>query len=742
MIDFKKIVNVFVLLISIVAFSQKSISFTEAKFQKGDQPEWKNLDYDDSKWATIKTTLRWEEQGYIKYDGYAWYRIKFTIPSSLKNGSNAKEGLTFFLSRIDDADETYFNGVRIGKTGSFAIDTEGPITAWGVNRVYKVDTNKVNINWDKENILAIRVSDFSGGGGVFGAVPFVRVNTLKDVLDMNIEVDSLENTNYNVVIKNTTQSVIEGIWTINTKDGETNTIINTLSKSIQLKGQAQFEEKIAITDVFKRIEIVSSFKENQSAEEKNVVRVTPYILTPVSSEFPRINSPSVFGVRPNSPILFKIAATGKGELTYKSKRLPRDLTLNSKTGIISGKISKKGIYKLKLIVSNKLGEAVQNFVIKVGDEIALTPPMGWNSWNCWGLSVSDEKVKSSAQALIDKGLINHGWSFINIDDGWESEKRNDDGTISANKKFKDMKSLGDWIHGNGMKFGVYSSPGTKTCGDYLGSYQYEEKDATTYAKWGVDYLKYDWCSYDDIFYQAKDSSLSAFQKPYKVMQKALLSQSRDIVYSLCQYGMADVWKWGGEVSGNSWRTNDDINDSWQSVKNAGFSQGKLYPYAKPGNWNDPDMLVVGQVGWSGKLRPSRLNPDEQYSHISLWCLLSAPLLIGCDISKLDDFTLNLLINDEVIAVDQDILGKQAQQKIKTDDTEIWLKDLEDGSKAIGVFNMSENYANIQLDFAKIGLNGSFKIRDLWRQKDLGVFKNNFSTSIPPHGVTFIKLKKD
>ncbi|MGO4817408.1 putative Ig domain-containing protein [Flavobacterium sp. W22_SRS_FP1] len=739
MVDFKKIVSVIVLLISSVAFSQKSISFPEAKFKKGDQPEWKNIDHDDSDWATIKTTLRWEEQGYIKYDGYAWYRIKFVVPSSFKSEAAAKEGLTFFLSRIDDADETYFNGVMIGKTGSFPIDTEGPVTAWGVNRVYKVDTNKVGINWDKENILAIRVSDFSGGGGVFGAVPTVRMNTLKDVLDMNIEADSIKKMDYHVVIKNTTQSVIEGIWTIYTKDGETNKIINTVNKPIQLKGQAQFEENIAVTDVSKRIEIVSSFKENESSEEKNVVCVTPYILTPASSDIPRINSPAVFGVRPNSPMLFKIAATGKGELIYKVKDLPRDLSLNSKTGIISGKISNKGNYKLSVVVSNKLGKAVQDFVIKVGDQIALTPPMGWNSWNCWGLSVSDEKVRSSAQAIIDKGLINHGWSFVNIDDGWESEKRNDDGTISSNKKFKDMKSMGDWLHDNGMKFGIYSSPGTKTCGDYLGSYQYEDKDAAIYSKWGVDYLKYDWCSYDDIFYQAKDSSLAAFQKPYKIMQKALLSQSRDIVYSLCQYGMADVWKWGGEVSGNSWRTTDDINDSWQSVKNTGFTQGKLYPYAKPGNWNDPDMLVVGQVGWSGKLRPSRLNPDEQYSHISLWCLLSAPLLIGCDINMLDDFTLNLLTNDEVIAVNQDVLGRQAQQKIKTDDTEIWVKDLDDGGKAIGIFNMSENYAKIQLNFAEIGLDNSFEIRDIWRQKDLGVFKNEFPTSIPPHGVTFIKL---
>jgi len=268
------------------------------------------------------------------------------------------------------------------------------------------------------------------------------------------------------------------------------------------------------------------------------------------------------------------------------------------------------------------------------------------------------------------------------------------------------------------------------------------QDATTYAKWAVDYLKYDWCSYGDVFDKEKDTSLQAYQKPYKVMEDALKKQPRDIVYSLCQYGMADVWKWGDKVNGNSWRTTGDINDSWGSVVSNGFDHPGLFAYAKPGNWNDPDMLVVGKVGWSGTLHATNLTPDEQYSHISLWCLLSSPLLIGCDVSKLDDFTLNLLTNDEVLAIDQDAAGKQAQQKIKTNEFQIWVKDLADGSKAIGIFNMSDGYKNISINFANLGLDGKYKIRDLWRQVNVGNASNSYSSNIPPHGVSLIKLVKD
>lgn len=363
--------------------------------------------------------------------------------------------------------------------------------------------------------------------------------------------------------------------------------------------------------------------------------------------------------------------------------------------------------------------------------------MGWNSWNCWGLSVSDEKVKSSAQAMIDKGLVNHGWMYMNIDDGWELPQRTADGKISANQKFPDMKSLGDFLHGNGLRFGIYSSPGATTCGGFLGSYQHEEQDAASYAGWGIDYLKYDLCSYLNLI--GRNASLDQHQKPYMVMRDALKQQSRDIVYSLCQYGIQEVWKWGEEVNGNLWRTTGDITDTWESLSSIGFNQDKEAPFAKPGRWNDPDMLIVGMVGWGENLHPTRLTPDEQYTHISLWSLLSAPLLLGCDLSKLDDFTLNLLTNDEVLAIDQDPLGKEARQVLKKDSVQVWVKDLKGGTKAIGIFNMSKRNQTIDLNWREINLNGPFKVRDLWRQKDLGLFGDKFSSFIPSHGCTLIKV---
>jgi hypothetical protein len=254
-------------------------------------------------------------------------------------------------------------------------------------------------------------------------------------------------------------------------------------------------------------------------------------------------------------------------------------------------------------------------------------------------------------------------------------------------------------------------------------------------------LKYDWCSYGDIYKQEGDTSVAAFMKPYRVMQHALQVQNRDIYYSLCQYGMKDVWKWGPQVNGNSWRTTGDITDTWESLSSIGFNQNKLYPYAMPGHWNDPDMLIVGQVGWGENLHSTRLTPDEQYTHISLWCLLSAPLLIGCDISKMDDFTLNLLTNDEVLAVDQDVLGKQAQQKIKKPNYQVWMKQLEDGSYAVGIFNLAKTYQTITVNWKSIGLDGNYKIRDLWRQKAIGLSPSSFTTKVPPHGVTLVKLQK-
>jgi alpha-galactosidase len=387
--------------------------------------------------------------------------------------------------------------------------------------------------------------------------------------------------------------------------------------------------------------------------------------------------------------------------------------------------------------------------------------MGWNSWNCFAGAVSEERVKSAADAMVKSGLINHGWTYINVDDYWQNHRdskdptlhgpfRDQDGVIVPNSRFPDMKGMADYIHGLGLKAGLYSSPGPWTCGGCAGSWQHEEQDAQTYAKWGFDYLKYDWCSYGTIASGGNPNAknIPMWGKtatndagaifPYKVMGNFLREQKRDIVFSLCQYGMADVWKWGGSINGNCWRTTGDITDTWRSMSGIGFNQDKAAPFVKPGNWNDPDMLIVGQVGW-GHLHPTRLTPDEQYTHISLWCLLSAPLLIGCDMTKLDDFTLNLLCNDEVLAVDQDPLGQQAKRIVKNGDLEAWAKDMEDGSKAVGLFNRSDSPAKVEVKWSDLGWNGKHRVRDLWRQKELVDFQDSFSVTVPPHGVELIQV---
>ena len=474
----------------------------------------------------------------------------------------------------------------------------------------------------------------------------------------------------------------------------------------------------------------------------------PYILTPEPGPEPRINGARVFGVRPGSQFLFTIPATGKRPMTFSAEGLPEGFTLDTKTGHITGVIKEEGTYDVKLMAANEVGKTQRDFRIIVGNTICLTPPMGWNSWNCWGCAVTDENIRASAMAMVDKGLINHGWTYINIDDCWMikpdsedpmlgGESRDENGMPLTNKKFPDMKNLTDYIHDLGLKAGIYTSPGPYTCQGFTGSYEYEAQDAKQFADWGFDYLKYDWCYYSRV---AKDRSLEELKKPYICMRDELLKQPRDIVYSLCQYGMGEVWKWGEEVGGNCWRTTGDIIDSWSSMSKIGFSQGKCSPYAKPGHWNDPDMLVVGNVGWGPNLHPSRLTPDEQYTHISLWCLLSAPLLIGCPIEQLDDFTLNLLTNVEVLEVNQDPLGHQAEQIVEEENFQIWVKQMEDGSKAVGLFNMdSFEHRSIAVEWSQLGLNGRHRVRDLWRQKDVGFFEDRYQTTVPPHGVVMVRI---
>ena len=263
--------------------------------------------------------------------------------------------------------------------------------------------------------------------------------------------------------------------------------------------------------------------------------------------------------------------------------------------------------------------------------------MGWNSWYCWGRQITADKMMAHADVMVKTGLAAHGYQYVNIDDCWEGG-RDANGEIQTNEQFPDMKALADYIHGKGLKFGIYSSPGPKTCGGYEGSYQHEDQDAQTYAKWGIDFFKHDWCSYGEI---AKDHSLPELQKPYMIMRTALDPCGRDIVYSLCQYGMGNVWEWGELVGANLWRTTGDMLDSWGNMARIGFGHAGREKYAGPGHWNDPDMLCIGKVGF-GNLRPSKLTPNEQITQITLWSLIAAPLLIGGDIMEMDQFTLDVL----------------------------------------------------------------------------------------------------
>jgi hypothetical protein len=347
-------------------------------------------------------------------------------------------------------------------------------------------------------------------------------------------------------------------------------------------------------------------------------------------------------------------------------------------------------------------------------------------------------VRTAAKTMSDK-LSAHGWSYVNIDDGWEAPQRAADGAIVTNEKFPDMRALTDYVHSLGLRMGIYSSPGPRTCGGYLGSWQHEEQDAKTYGAWGIDYLKYDWCSYSEE--TIANPGLPELQKPYQLMRAALDKVPRDIMYSLCQYGWGDVWKWGADVGGNSWRTTGDINDTWGSLALIGFNQDKAAPSAQPGHFNDPDMLIVGKVGWGDSQHNTRLTPDEQYTHISLWSMLSAPLLIGCDMGKLDEFTMNLLTNDEVLAIDQDALGKEARQLILNDNYQVWFKDLSNGDKAVAIFNTSDQYQTVALDRKANGLAGLTKVRDVWQQIYLITKADTYTAKVAPHGVAMVRFSR-
>jgi alpha-galactosidase len=457
---------------------------------------------------------------------------------------------------------------------------------------------------------------------------------------------------------------------------------------------------------------------------------------------PRINSPRVTGATPGRPFQFLIPASGQGPLTFAAKNLPAGLTLDANTGIITGSLKAEGRTAVDVTVTGPKGKASAVITIVGGkDALALTPPLGWNSWNVWGGIVDDAKVRAAADAIVKSGLAAQGFTYVNIDDAWEGP-RDANGEITSNEKFPNMKALADYVHSKGLKIGLYSSPGPRTCQQrYAGSYQHEEQDVKTWSKWGFDYIKYDWCSYSDVEPAAARSPLPALQKPYTLMRSLLDAADRDFVFSLCQYGWGNVWEWGDEVGGNLWRVTGDITDTWATMAGIGFQQTGHEKFAGPGHWNDTDMLVVGKVGWGSTLRDTRLTPNEQITHITLWTLQAAPLIIGADFSQIDEFTTNLLGNPEVLAVNQDPLGRAAGRTTQTGRVEVWSRLLSDGTMAVGLFNRDIVAQKISVTWSELGITGNQPVRDLWLQKDIGSARDVFSAEVPRHGAVLVKIGK-
>ena len=503
------------------------------------------------------------------------------------------------------------------------------------------------------------------------------------------------------------------------------------------------------------------------------------ILTPPEKETPQFNGADIWGVRPGHPVLYRVPVSGVRPMAFTAVNLPEGVTLDAEKGILRGTAPRKaGDYDIVVTAENAKGRASRTIRLAVGDTIALTPPMGWNSWNTLCYRLTADKAKAAALAMEKSGLGDHGWAYVNLDDWWEmnnsgcprQKMRQDDfggredvvgpardaaGKIIPNRSFPDMKDLTDYIHGFGFKAGLYSSPGPLTCGKCEGSYRHEAQDAESWADWGFDYVKYDWCSYGEIFRKEtgrqnwdkatwEDISLrEAYMRPYRLMGDCLKKQKRDIVYSFCQYGMAHVEQWGRAAGANCWRSWDDLKDGWTWMELAIESRldGEFWKYTGPGFWADPDMMIVGQQYSYGFDHNTFLTPNEQYTHVSLWAMVCSPLLIGCDLTKLDAFTRNLLANDEVIAISQDRLGRPAKRIRHVDAESVWTRPLANGDLAVALVNRYPFAREIKVSFLELGLGeGEHYVRDCWRQACEGKHSGMYVVTVPAHATKIVRVK--
>ncbi len=496
------------------------------------------------------------------------------------------------------------------------------------------------------------------------------------------------------------------------------------------------------------------------------------ILTPPAPEAPRINGPKIYGVRPEREFIYRIPCEGTRPINFTADGLPSGLVLESSNGIITGKVpAVNGTYKIKFTASNKNGTVSREFRLIVGDKIALTPPMGWNSWGGHMLQVSDEIMRKAADVIVNRGLADVGFQYVSIDDCWmridpevyASRKENyakrapgypyekvvgpvrdECGRILPNSYFPDMKSLTGYIHSYGLKAGIYSGPGPETCQLYVSSFGYEASDAKQFADWGFDLLKYDMCSYREIM--TRLNKILPEGSPeigeitiWQPMSEFLLHQDRDMIYNLCQYGRQDPWLWAPKMNMQTWRTGMDLNHNVKSYfDGAMLIMKKLRDYSKTGQWNDPDFMYLGKIhDFRNKMAAPQdipLTSNQRYQYVSLWSLICAPYFFSANINELDDFTVGLLRNADLANINQDELGQVAEIVRETEKEVILLKKLADGSVAVGLFNRDPVAEKIiALKWEEIGHSGERSVKDLWRQKELGKVKDGILVNISAEG---------
>ncbi|MDR3341161.1 MAG: NPCBM/NEW2 domain-containing protein [Candidatus Symbiothrix sp.] len=455
---------------------------------------------------------------------------------------------------------------------------------------------------------------------------------------------------------------------------------------------------------------------------------------------PRINGAMKVGIRPNTPFNYPVAVTGMSPMNVHADGLPEGLSLDTQTGVIAGTPVKAGDYAVRLTAANDYGTTERILTIAVGESLSLTPPMGYLSWNVVEGLISEIFLKETTDAFVDFGLRDVGYQYINMDDCWQG-KRGVDGYITPDiHRFPNgLKTVGDYLHQKGFKFGIYSSPNSYTCAGYQGTLDFEKQDVESWASWGVDYLKHDYC------WCPAERADELFTK----MGELLKSSGRSIVYCI---GMGDGEK-SNEYGCHVWRTGGDIRDIW-SVDQGGLpgSVGIVESFEKaqqtaglqrPGGWNDPDMLLTGIYGRgdsSSDLTDERGCTDTEYrSQVSLWALMSAPMFISVDVRQINKATLETLTNPEVIDINQDALGIYPKRIGNAGEQEVWVKQMADGSKTVALFNKASTPVKMAVRWTDIGIKGRHPVRDLWQRKDMGTFGKEYTDTVSPHGVTLIRI---